>query len=155
MGTEIERKFLVLSADYRNGATVHAYRQGYLLNEREKVVRIRTFDGRAYLAVKGKTNNVTRTEFEYEIPETDANQMLDAFCSGAVLEKNRYVLDVGGRHWEVDEFHGANEGLVVAEIELQHESDTFSKPDWLGTEVSHDPRYYNNNLVTNPFQQWC
>ena len=154
MGTEIERKFLVLSGDYRMGAAVAAYRQGYLLNEREKVVRVRTCGGKAYLTVKGAMNNVTRTEFEYEIPEEDANLMLDAFCCGAVLEKNRYTLDVGGFRWEVDEFRGPNEGLVVAEIELQHELAIFPKPDWLGAEVSHDLRYYNNNLVSHPFQQW-
>jgi CYTH domain-containing protein len=154
VGIEIERKFLVLSADYRKDATVQFFRQGYLLNEREKVVRVRTCGGKAYLTVKGVTSNVTRTEFEYEIPETDANHMLDVFCRGAILEKNRHTLEVGGFRWEVDEFLGLNEGLVVAEIELRHESAEFPKPDWLGAEVSHDTRYYNSNLAVNPFQQW-
>lgn len=154
MGTEIERKFLVLNSDYRKGASASLYRQGYLLSEREKVVRVRVCNGKAYLAIKGETKNVTRTEFEYEISTADANRMLDVFCAGTVVEKNRHILHVGGFRWEVDEFLGPNEGLVVAEIELPDESTEFPKPEWLGDEVSHDPRYYNNNLSTRPYREW-
>ena len=155
MGTEIERKFLALNSDYRKGASLSFYRQGYLLSEREKVVRVRVCNGKGYLSVKGMAKQITRPEFEYEIPEKDANEMLNTFCSNAILEKNRYILNVGGFRWEVDEFLGSNEGLVVAEIELQSESEAFPRPDWLGVEVSLDPRYYNNNLVRHPFREWC
>lgn len=155
MGTEIERKFLVLNSNYRTDASFGLYRQGYVLNECEKVVRVRVCNGKGYLCVKGMANGITRPEFEYEIPEKDANEMLDTFCRDAILEKTRYILDVGGFRWEIDEFLGSNEGLVVAEIELQCESEAFPRPDWLGGEVSRDPRYYNNNLVRHPFRKWC
>ena len=154
MGTEIERKFLVLNSNYRKGASSGFYRQGYLLSEREKVVRVRVCNAKGYLSVKGMANGITRPEFEYEIPEQDANEMLDTFCRDAILEKNRYILNVKGFRWEIDEFLGSNEGLVVAEIELQSESEAFPRPDWLGVEVSLDPRYYNNNLVRHPFREW-
>ncbi len=154
MPIEIERKFLVLSDEYRKDASSSLYRQGYILNSREKCVRIRVCDGRGYLTIKGITERVTRTEFEYEIPLEEANTMLDLLCGGEILEKDRHILTYGGFRWEVDEFYGDNEGLVVAEIELADEKTEFPRPDWLGMEVSNDPRYYNNNLLTCPFCSW-
>ncbi len=112
MGIEIERKFLVTSDAYKIGANVSFYRQGYMLNSREKIVRVRVYDGKGALTVKGPTTRVTRAEFEYPIPFEDANEMLNLYCDGAVLEKERYTLEWGGFFWEVDVFHGENEGLL-------------------------------------------
>ncbi len=155
MAKEIERKFLVISEQYREGSVSSLYRQGYILNSREKCVRVRVCNDKGYLTIKGATQRVTRSEFEYEIPQEEANTMLDLFCGGAILEKDRHILTYGGFRWEVDEFHGDNEGLVVAEIELPEEETEFPKPAWLGLEVSDDPRYFNSNLLKLPFKDWA
>lgn len=154
MSNEIERKFLVLSSAYRDGATSTLYRQGYLLSGADRVIRVRTCGEQAYLTIKGGAVGITRTEFEYPIPMEDAEQMLSLFCSHQLVEKHRYQVAYAGSIWEVDEFLGDNEGLVVAEIELDHENESFIRPPWLGREVSADPRYYNNNLLTHPYREW-
>ena len=154
MPHEIERKFRVISDAWRAGARPVLYRQGYLHNEPGHVVRVRVVEQTAFLTVKGRNDGITRLEFEYPIPLADANHMLDAFCSGEILEKYRYQLDYGDLTWEVDEFLGRNHGLVVAELELPDASTPFARPAWLGEEVSDDPRFYNNNLLTHPFSQW-
>jgi adenylate cyclase len=153
MGQEIERKFLVKGESWRAGAGM-VIRQGYLHNEIEGTVRIRTKGERAYLTIKGSTTGITRLEFEYEIPVEEANQILDELCLKPLIEKTRYEVHLGGFKWEIDEFLGENDGLVVAEIELEDESQEFPRPDWLGMEVSEDFRYQNANLVKNPYSKW-
>lgn len=154
MGTEIERKFLVQGDAWRALATGTRYRQGYLSTVPERTVRVRTIDTAGYLTVKGVTQGVTRAEFEYEIPIADANAMLDGLCERPIIEKTRYKVPIGGHLWEVDEFDGENAGLILAEIELGAEGEAFERPDWIGAEVSDDPRYYNANLIRNPYRDW-
>lgn len=153
MGKEIERKFLVSGEAWRmNHGTL--IRQGYLHNEIDGTVRVRTKGERAYLTIKGGTTGITRLEFEYEIPLEEADQILDELCQKPLIEKIRYEVHVSDSKWEIDEFLGENAGLMVAEIELEDEDQEFIKPDWLGMEVSDDFRYQNANLVTNPYSKW-
>jgi adenylate cyclase len=155
MGTEIERKFLVASDQWR--AQVRAqcrYRQGYLASDPASSVRVRLAGDQAYLNIKSATLDVTRLEFEYSIPVDDASQLLERLCTRPLIEKIRYFVDYQGFTWEIDVFEGANEGLVVAEIELQSEHQEFPRPAWVGDEVSHDTRYYNVCLVRHPFKDW-
>lgn len=154
MGKEIERKFLVTGDGWKSSEGI-LFRQGYLSTEKSRTVRVRIEGDRSFLTIKGQTEGVTRREFEYAIPLVDAEEMLEHLCERPLIEKRRYKLVHGGLTWEVDEFLGQNEGLVVAEIELEDEFATFSAPDWLGAEVSHDPRYYNANLVRTPFSEWA
>jgi len=117
-------------------------------------VRVRAVDGRGLLTVKGLSVGATRSEYEYEIPGADAEEMLDSLCEKPLVEKNRYTIPLGGVVWEVDEFLGVNAGLIVAEVELQSEDQAFAKPDWIGAEVTGDRRYFNANLVARPFSTW-
>jgi CYTH domain-containing protein len=118
-------------------------------------VRIRTEGARAVLTIKGLTTGVSRLEFEYEIPRADADRLLDEVCERPLIEKTRYRLPAGEVTWEIDEFHGENAGLVVAEVELKREDQPFERPAWLGHEVSGDPRYFNANLIAHPFREWA
>ncbi|HTQ34272.1 MAG TPA: CYTH domain-containing protein [Stellaceae bacterium] len=154
MANEIERKFLVDMKRWRPSAAGMLYRQGYLSSAKERVVRVRIAGTQAYLTVKGPTVGITRSEFEYVIPLADATAMLDSLCDGPQIEKTRHREDFAGRVWEVDVFHGDNEGLVIAEIELASVTEDFERPPWAGREVSDDPRYYNNNLAANPYRNW-
>jgi CYTH domain-containing protein len=151
MGTEIERKFLVCGDDWQRYGGV-AIRQGYLVREREHTVRVRLAGDRATLTIKAGANALRRSEFEYEIPAADAAELLK-LCKHAI-EKTRRVVDVDGTRWEVDEFGGDNEGLVVAEVELDHEDSAFHKPAWVGREVTDDSRYLNSELAAHPFRMW-
>jgi CYTH domain-containing protein len=151
MASEIERKFLVRGDGWRPGPEGVLQRQGYLSVE-DPTVRVRIEGPRATLTVKGAQKGLARPEFEYEIPVADAEEML-GLCPFAV-EKTRHVREFGGRRWEVDVFHGANEGLVIAEIELEREDESFALPLWLGAEVSRDPRYRVSSLARNPFRKW-
>ena len=153
VGREIERKFLVEKARWRPQGHGFSVRQGYLPQAGELLVRIRTQDGRAFLTLKGRTTGITRAEFEYEIPAGDATELLP-FCRRPLIEKIRYHEEVAGHLWEIDCFSGENDGLIVAEIELQSETEAFTRPDWLGAEVSGDPRYYNANLTDHPYRAW-
>ena len=153
MTQEIERKFLVKGDSWRT-AVGTLIRQGYIHNEIDATVRVRTKGERAYLTIKGGTTGITRLEFEYEIPLEEANEILNELCQKPLIEKTRYEVDVSGSKWEIDEFRGENAGLVVAEIELEDEGQEFTKPDWLGKEVSGDFRYQNANLVKHPYSQW-
>lgn len=154
MGREIERKFLVDEARWREVQPQGSdYRQGYIVNTKAKTVRVRIAGRQGYLTIKGATEGATRTEFEYEIPLEDARQLLQ-FCEGSVIEKTRYKIEVDQMLWEVDQFSGENEGLIVAELELASEEQPFRKPDWVAEEITDDPRYYNANLVNNPFSRW-
>jgi CYTH domain-containing protein len=152
MGTEIERKFMVNGGDWcRQKATT--YRQGYLSTVKERTVRVRIVEDKGYLTIKGIAIGASRMEFEYEIPRQDADALLE-ICEKPLIEKNRYIIMHDGIVWEVDEFFGENQGLIVAEIELENEDQHFSKPDWVGKEVTGDPRYFNANLIKNPFTKW-
>ncbi|MDP7100613.1 MAG: CYTH domain-containing protein [Rhodospirillales bacterium] len=154
MAQEIERKFLITGEAWRELAKGTAYRQGYLSTVKERTVRVRTIDDKGFLTIKGITVGATRAEYEYEIPAGDANEMLDDLCEQPIIEKKRYKVPLDGFIWEIDEFGGVNEGLIVAEIELESEDQEFNKPDWIGDEVSGDPRYFNSNLIANPFTTW-
>lgn len=154
MAKEIERKFLLAGEDWRALGIASRYRQGYLSTVRERTVRVRTIEGKGFLTVKGVTVGVTRNEYEYEIPGADADEMLDSLCETPIIEKNRYKIPLGGVTWEVDEFLGVNDGLIVAEVELQSEDQSFPKPEWIGEEVTDDSRYFNANLVARPFSTW-
>jgi adenylate cyclase len=153
MGKEIERKYLVTGTQWKEAATGTLYRQGYLNSQKERVVRARTMGEKAALTIKGITVGATRLEFEYEIPLDDCNQLLE-LCEQPLIEKTRYKVEHGGLIWEIDEFHGVNDGLIVAECELESEDQAIDKPAWVGDEVTSDPRYYNSNLIANPFSTW-
>lgn len=155
MATEIERKFLVTDETWREAVSKSSfYRQGYLASSDGASVRVRVADDKAYLNIKSMTLGISRHEFEYVIPVTDAEEMLDELCVGPKIEKTRHFVDHGDHTWEVDVFEGDNEGLVVAEIELGSEEEAFAKPSWAGKEVSHEERYYNVCLVKHPYKQW-
>jgi CYTH domain-containing protein len=154
MAKEIERKFLVKAGWKPQDAGIH-FKQGYLNTQKERVVRVRIEGAKAKLTIKGVTTGVTRSEFEYAIPVDDAAILLDNLCEKPLIDKHRHKEVHGGKTWEIDVFHGDNEGLVVAEIELASEAETFAKPDWAGDEVSSDPRYFNSNLLKNPYKSWA
>ena len=154
MAYEIERKFLVRSDAWRGHGGGTRYRQGYLLNADHRTVRVRLSDEGAWLTIKGARVGLTRPEFEYRIPTADAEAMLATLAAGSLVEKTRYRVRFGDRLWEVDEFHGDNAGLVLAEIELEHEDEVVDRPGWLGAEVSDDPHYYSGQLAKVPFSTW-
>ena len=155
MGLEIERKFLVTGAGWKAlAAGGVSMRQGYLAIAADRTVRVRIAGDRGFLTIKGGTRGLSRAEFEYAIPVEDAAAMLDGLCEKPLVEKTRYLIPFGAHTWEVDEFHGANAGLVVAEVELQSAAEEPVPPPWVGREVSRDPRYYNANLVRKPFTTW-
>jgi adenylate cyclase len=154
MGLEIERKFLVADSSWKGGATGTLYRQGYLSDVKERTVRVRIAGDRGLLTVKGESRGLSRAEFEYAIPVEDAAAMLDGLCEKPLVEKTRYRVPFGAHTWEVDEFHGANVGLVVAEVELANADEEPALPPWVGLEVSRDARYFNANLVKRPFTTW-
>ncbi len=154
MAIEIERKFLVQGELWKKGARGVLYRQGYLSTKKERTVRVRTIEDMAFLTVKGISTGICRLEFEYEIPLSDAEKMLDELCQQPILEKYRYRIPYKGFTWEVDEFLGDNSGLVIAEIELDSEDQDFARPSWLGREVSGDPRYFNSALTRRPYRFW-
>ena len=152
---EIERKFLVVNDDWRARATPGVrYRQGYLSGSKTSSVRVRIEGEVARLNIKSATLGVTRREYEYAIPMNDAYEILKDLCDGPLIDKLRYHVQRGDHRWEIDVFEGANIGLVVAEIELGSEDETFARPEWLGAEVSHDARYYNVCLAQHPFKDW-
>lgn len=153
MGIEIERKFLVnfMPENLPRGVYIC---QGYMLNQPEKVVRIRTMGDKGFLTVKGKTVNALRKEFEYEIPLADARQMQEEFCPPPLVKKTRFTIPYNGFEWVIDRFEGENSGLILAEIELDHEAQPFEKPSWAGKEVTQYPRYFNSNLIARPYSTW-
>jgi len=154
MGTEIERKFLVRDPSVVDGITGTVLRQGYLSRVPERTVRVRHAGDRAWMTVKGSNTGATRAEWEWEIPVRDADELL-AICDGPVLDKTRYLVDFGGRTWEVDVFAGANAGLVMAEIEIEAVDAWVELPPWVGLEVTDDPRYYNSALAVSPISSWA
>lgn len=156
MAQEIERKFLVLDDSFKHEAFSKSHiTQGYICSERGRTVRVRIRDERAYLTIKGPSMNggLSRYEFEQEIPLADAQQMM-LFCEPGIIDKTRWLVKSGHHTFEVDEFFGDNEGLVVAEVELAYEDEPFEKPSFIGKEVTGDRRYYNSQLRANPFNKW-
>jgi CYTH domain-containing protein len=156
MKQEIERKFLVTGDSWRAvaGAGLSCC-QGYLLSGASSAtVRVRRIGGQGFLTIKGPSSGISRPELEYEIPAADADYMLANLCGGRRVEKTRYVLVHNGMRWEIDEFSGDSAGLILAEIELENEEQLFDRPDWLGSEVSDDPRYFNAALAIHPFKTW-
>lgn len=150
MASEIERKFLVADDSWRDGSPGVRMAQGYLTLDPDRTVRVRLAGDHAWITVKGRTVGITRAEFEYEIPAGDARDLLE-MCLPSVIDKTRHRVEFGGHVWEVDVFHGANDGLVLAEVELDDVSVSPELPPWLGAEVSADPRYYNACLASHPF----
>jgi len=154
MAKEIERKYLInLSLWAPQNEGTH-FKQGYLNAQKERVVRVRIEGTKAKLTIKGITTGVTRAEFEYLIPVEDASILLDNLCEQPLIDKHRHKEVHGGKTWEIDVFHGDNEGLVVAEVELTSENEKIEFPAWIKEEVSSDPRYFNSNLLKHPFKNW-
>jgi adenylate cyclase len=156
MAQEIERKFLVISDAYKSQASKQTrITQGYLSSIPERTVRVRIKGDKGYITIKGIGNEsgASRFEWEKEIPVDEVKELLK-ICEPGVIDKTRYEIKSGNHTFEVDEFYGENEGLTVAEIELSSEDDSFQKPNWLGEEVTGDPRYYNSMLMKNPFTKW-
>lgn len=153
MAVEIERKFLLRDDSWRGLGPGVSYRQGYLSREPERTVRVRTASQQAWLTIKGLSDGPSRLEFEYEIPVDDAQALL-ALCEQPLIEKTRYGITVGDDYWEIDEFTGANAGLVVAECELATAAQVLVLPPWIGTEVTGDRRYFNSSLVKCPYSSW-
>lgn len=153
MGMEIERKFLLSNDDWRTlGVPIH-YAQGYLVADGERTVRVRIAGTEGFLTIKGKSKGFSRKEFEYKVPVDEALEML-GLCISPTIEKYRTKIGYEGKVWEIDEFRGENKGLIVAEIELNSEDETFAVPPWIGQEVTGDIRYFNSSLVKNPFKNW-
>ncbi len=154
MGIEIERKFLVKNEILRpllqNGTP---FEQGYISSTVDSTVRVRIAGDRAFMTIKGKSVGFSRSEFEYEIPKNDAREMLDTLC-GNKISKKRFYIESENHTFEIDEFYGENQGLIVAEVELQSESETVILPDWIDCEVTGDHRYSNSSLATTPFSKW-
>lgn len=155
MRLEIERKFLIekdlwYALKKPSGILIQ---QAYLVNEQEKVIRIRVTDSSGYLTIKGPALHATRSEYEFPIPKMEAIQIMDQFTK-VRIDKTRYKIEFEGKIWEVDEFWGDNEGLIIAEIELKSEDEPFIAPSWIGPEVTEDYRYYNSYLSEHPYKSW-
>jgi adenylate cyclase len=155
MGTEIERKFLVDTEVWRPQDGGTRITQGYLCSHKERTVRVRLAGEKAMLTIKGPTDGLSRSEYEYAIPPADAREILDKLCERPFVDKTRHLVPFAGRNWEVDVFHGDNAGLVMAEIELESADASVELPPWAGKEVSDDRRYYNSNLAKRPFSTWA
>lgn len=154
MAVEIEKKFLLNYLPKALLGKPESICQGYIVNKKNVVVRLRLSGDKAFITIKGPTINNTRKEYEYPLPIEDAKQMLALFCQENRVEKKRYKIDYKGFVWEIDQFTGKNQGLIIAEIELKSVDQKFEKPDWIGKEVSQDARYYNSNLIDNPYSTW-
>ena len=156
MNFEIERKFLVPDLSFKKEATkVEEIRQGYIAHEKARSVRVRILDGKGILTIKGPTlDGISRMEWEKEIPVEEALELLTLSCSSIIWKERHIIPAAGGRKWEVDVFHGDNEGLVMAEVELSAIDEGVEFPEFIGTEVTGDPRYYNTYLKSHPYKKW-
>lgn len=153
MATEIERKFLVTGDGWKSPSDGTRIAQGYLSIDADRTVRVRLAGNNAWITIKGRTEGISRAEFEYPIPAEDARELLN-LCLPSVIDKTRHRVSFGGHVWEVDVFHGDNDGLILAEVELADESVAPELPPWVGEEVSNDPRYYNSSLSSLPFRDF-
>ncbi|XPV68468.1 MAG: CYTH domain-containing protein [Halarcobacter sp.] len=154
MGIEIERKYLIDKQkliNLKNGINI---KQGYINTTDNTVVRLRIKGAKGFLTIKGENKGATRLEFEYEIPLEEANEMLEKLCSKPIIEKTRYEISYESHLWEVDIFYGDNEGLIIAEVELKDENETIILPPWIKKDVTGDIKYYNNQLMKNPYKNW-
>lgn len=151
---EIERKFLVTGTSWRRTAEEREVCQGYLTLDKERTVRVRLAAGKGTITIKGSSQGIARPEFEYAIPSEDARTLLHELCLKPLIEKTRCRVPSGDLVWEVDVFKGENEGLIVAEVELASEDQEVELPDWIGEEVTGDPRYFNARLVAEPYSTW-
>lgn len=154
MKTEIERKFIVSGTAYKDLGTYEHCMQGYIPSTNDPLVRIRMIGSKSFLTMKSNINGLTRLEYEYQIPNQDAAELIKLFCKDSMVEKNRYIVVYKSTIWEVDEFLGDNAGLVVAEVELDTEDQFFNKPDWIKEEISTNKKYYNYNLAHHPYKKW-
>jgi adenylate cyclase len=151
---EIERKFLVFNNDFvKESFDCFKIKQGFLCNDIHRVVRVRIAKSKGFLTIKGKNIGIERVEWEIEIPLNEAEILLN-LCKKPILEKKRYLVNYQSFIYEIDVFQGINQGLIVAELELKNINQSFEKPSWLGKEVSDDARYYNSNLIENPYCNW-
>lgn len=155
MAIEIERKFLLKNDGWRGLGQGTPYRQGYLSRRPESTVRVRVAGASAFLTIKGPSVDACALEFEYPLPVDDAQTMLDQLAERPLIDKVRYIVPCGGLLWEIDEFFGENQGLILAEVELSRPGQTISLPDWIGEEVTGDPRYFNSSLVKTPYRLWA
>ena len=154
MAKEIERKFLIDISGVESIGSGSRIKQGYISTTDNTAVRIRVSGTVAYLTLKGENQGATRPEFEYEIPIEDANEIIKELCSGPVIDKTRYLVEYGSHTWEIDVFHGDNDGLIVAEVELESETEEVDLPKWVINEVTGEVKYYNSSLLDNPFNKW-
>lgn len=154
MGLEIERKFLIDINKIESLGNGYEIKQGYIQTKDKTAVRVRVKGNEAFLTIKGENVGATRVEFEYSIPLDDANEMLEKLCSKPIIDKIRYLVKHKNHTWEIDVFFKENEGLIVAEVELEDENESVELPEWVVKEVTGDARYYNSNLLENPFSKW-
>ena len=155
MAKEIEKKYLVINDSYKLCSSVTYIQQGYITTKKEGVVRVRVKDDKGYITIKGQNQGAVRLEYEYSIPVEEAKEIIENLCQKPVIEKKRYNYKAADGHiWEIDEFFGENEGLVVAEIELDTPDEEFDKPSFLGEEVTGDAKYYNSSLSRFPYKCW-
>ena len=154
MAIEIERKFLIKKKPFSIAKRSLKINQGYIINEKSKVIRVREKGDDYFLTIKGNNIGISRLEYDFPISKEDAKELIFHFCKTTLIEKTRHYIEHKGHTWEVDEFHGKNTGLIVAEIELDSEDEKFEIPDWVGEEVTQDDRYYNMNLAIHPFTSW-
>ena len=154
MAVEIERKYLIDSEKLGTLKNANRIKQGYITTNKDAVVRVRVKNDKGYLTIKSSNIGASRLEFEYEIPLVEANEMLDKLCQKPIIDKNRYIVDFANHIWEIDIFYGDNEGLVIAEVELEDENEHIELPLWIKEEVTGDVKYYNSNLMSYPYNKW-
>ena len=154
MAIEIEKKFLIKHIPFDQVQYSHKIKQGYIVSDEKKVICVREKEDDYFMTIKGNKIGISRFEFEYRIPKSDALELFENFCQIGSITKTRHYVQHHGHTWEIDEFHADNQGLVVAEIELGSENESFDIPEWILEEVTSDKRYYNMNLTTNPFKNW-
>ena len=154
MAIEIERKYLVKSPPLHLAKKKLYIKQGYIVNDQKQVIRVREKGDEYFLTIKGNQIGISRLEYDFPISKKDANELIINFCRNTIIEKTRYYLRFKNHIWEIDEFHKKNQGLVVAEIELNSENENFELPTWVEKEVTSEKKYYNMNLATNPYNNW-
>lgn len=154
MAIEIEKKFLLNYLPFSLMTDKEYIEQGYIVREKNKSVRVRLYGNKGFITIKSDLKGILRREYEYSVPKEDAKEMLLFICEKPLIQKNRYKVLFNGLEWTIDEFKKENKGLLLAEIELNSSDQKFELPDWIGKEVSHDPKYYNVNLIRNPYSKW-
>jgi len=154
MAIEIEKKFLIKRIPIEQISYSESIKQGYIVSDKKKVIRVREKGGDFFITIKGNKIGISRFEFEYKIPRSDALELFENFCEVGTIEKTRHYVKNLSHTWEIDEFHAENQGLIVAEVELNSENEKFDTPDWVLEEVTSDPKYYNMNLTMKPYKNW-